>query len=74
MSSAKHPSSPTRKETVTDQEFEEVLTGGAFDEEERLVIRQQRDALTKRGITREPMRTRMACEFAEVILRSRSRR
>lgn len=57
---------------ITDAEFEATLE--SFTPEERAVIRAQRDALTARGITREPMRTRMACEFAEVILAFRRER
>ncbi len=53
---------------MSEEEFEAVLTGGSFSAEEQAIIRQQRDELTKRGITREPLRTRMACEFAELLL------
>ena len=54
---------------MTEEEVEAVLQAMPADEAQ--CIREQRAALTRRGITREPMRTRMACEFAEVLLAGR---
>lgn len=53
----------------TDEEFEAIVS--TWEPELAEVVRSQRRELTKQGITREPMRTRMACEFAEVIIASR---
>jgi hypothetical protein len=57
---------------LTEAEYRAVLEN-AFTPEERAVIDSMRRDLTRRGITKEPMRTRMACEFAEVILGSRGK-
>lgn len=51
---------------MTEAEIEAVLT--KFTPREREVIQEQRRQLTAAGVTREPLRTEMACEFAEVLL------
>lgn len=57
--------------TITEQIFEEVMK--AFTKEEADLIRLQRKELTVMGITREPLRTEMACEFAGALLASRKK-
>jgi hypothetical protein len=54
---------------MTDAEVEAVLDDMPKDEAE--AIRLMRKQLRAHGVTREPMLTRMACEFAEVLLQGR---
>jgi hypothetical protein len=53
----------------TDGEFEAIVSTWEPDIAE--CVRTQRRDLTRHGVTREPMRTYMACCFAEVILQRR---
>lgn len=57
---------------MTEQEFEKVLS--IFTKEEQEAIRLCRKELTEKGITKEPLRTEMACEFADVLLNSRRKK
>lgn len=42
-----------------------------FKPEEREMIQAMRKQLSENGVTKEPLRTKMACEFASVLLASR---
>lgn len=56
---------------MTDAEVEAVLDD--MPAEEASAIRLMRKQLKAKGVTREPLLTRMACEFAEVLLQSKER-
>lgn len=60
-----------KRAVITEAEYRSVLNSEAFTPEEREMIDCQRKQLTARGIVKEPMRTRLACEFASVLLASR---
>jgi len=55
-------------------EFEEVVKSGLLTQEEREVIALLRDELAVRGILDEPLRSKIAYEFAESILARRGRK
>lgn len=52
---------------LADEEAVEIALGKLSPEERKLVEAQRRQ-LTEMGVTREPLRTEMACMFAEVLL------
>lgn len=51
---------------MTESEIQAALS--RFSDEEREAIESERAQLTEMGITREPLRTEMACALAEVLL------
>lgn len=55
---------------MTEDEYRAVLA--KFSPEEAAAIDLQRRELTRMGITREPLRTEMACELAEVLLAAKA--
>ena len=62
-----------KKPELTEAIVAEVLASDAFTQEEREAVQLMRKQLTDAGITTEPMRTRMACEFAGVLIGRRKK-
>lgn len=56
---------------ITDEDFEAIVS--QWEPELAECVRSQRRQLTEWGIVREPLRTRMACELAEVLMGRRVR-
>lgn len=54
--------------------FERMRAEGACSAEEFEAVMLMRKQMQDRGITREPLLTRMACEFAAVLVASRQPR